>query len=260
MSSGGDPATAARFPGLDLMSVRLVPVASGKPIKLDKPVLIVGRNPDCDVVLTDSRKVSRLHCLVACVENRILVRDLGSTNGVWINNHRVDREARLTVGDELSVADVRYQLLLVDAGGEEASPEKGSNGRKREAEVKVRDGRRIRVRTVGLPDIQPGQEVPVALPEEDDSFVVEASMPRMPRVEPDEESGSNPVLNIDAGQFEPEPVLPVDLESEHEIIPLGEAPTPARPRHAAPEPPEVELPAGEDDSDDSYIPLIPLDD
>ncbi len=51
------------------MPVRLVPVLPGKTIKLDKPVLLIGRNPDCDVILKQSRKVSRSHCLIACVEN-----------------------------------------------------------------------------------------------------------------------------------------------------------------------------------------------
>lgn len=58
------------------MPIRLIPAAAGEPIKLDKPVLLIGRNPDCDVVLTESRKVSRNHCLIACVDDKLFIRDL----------------------------------------------------------------------------------------------------------------------------------------------------------------------------------------
>jgi pSer/pThr/pTyr-binding forkhead associated (FHA) protein len=146
------------------MPVRLVSVSSGKSIKLDKPVVLIGRDPDCDVVLTKSRKVSRAHCVVASVDNHILVRDLGSTNGVWINGQRVERESRLRLGDELSVADVLYQLLNVESGEE--------NGRSKK---KPKESRRKNIVATNQP---------VPLPDEDDSFVVEATAPRLRRVTP----------------------------------------------------------------------------
>jgi hypothetical protein len=166
-----------------VMPVRLVPVSSGKSIKLDKPVLLIGRNPDCDVILKQSRKVSRTHCLIACVENTIVVRDLGSTNGVWLNSQRVERDARLSIGDELSVADVRYNLVRVEK----------SNGLKTAADEEVprAKSRKKKVRDAAAPDQQraqpldAGQPVPVAIPDEEDSFVVEASAPRLPRVTPE---------------------------------------------------------------------------
>lgn len=151
------------------MPVRLVSAASGKTIKLDKPVVLIGRNPDCDVVLTKSRKVSRAHCLVACVNNQIVVRDLGSTNGVWINGQRVERESRVRLGDELSVADVRYHLVNVDQ-----NPDNGKAQKKRKSKKKSN------VRHV----VSANQPIP--LPDEDDSFIVEATSPRLPRVTPEQ--------------------------------------------------------------------------
>jgi pSer/pThr/pTyr-binding forkhead associated (FHA) protein len=178
------------------MPVRLIPVANGKPIKLDKPVVLIGRNPDCDVILTRSRKVSRAHCIVACVENTIVVRDLGSTNGLWINGHRVERESNLRLGDELSIADVRYQLLNVErtesrrTAGEvrvEKTPPKDRSDEQPPALQVVSVSDRIdkehekRLRKSELKPINISQNFPVPIPEEDDSFVVEASMPRLPK-------------------------------------------------------------------------------
>jgi predicted component of type VI protein secretion system len=80
----------------------------GPSILLDKPVLLLGRHPECDVQI-DSRKISRKHCIIAQVNDYLVVRDLGSTNGIRINGVRVV-EGRLTSGDELAVGNFRFRL------------------------------------------------------------------------------------------------------------------------------------------------------
>tara|TARA_B100000029_G_scaffold512838_1_gene610607 strand:- start:1557 stop:2117 length:561 start_codon:yes stop_codon:yes gene_type:complete len=79
-------------------------------ILIDKPVIFIGRDSECDVVLENSRRVSRKHCCVAHVNNRLVVRDLGSMNGVWINGQRVERTGEMRPGDELAIGDVRFKL------------------------------------------------------------------------------------------------------------------------------------------------------
>ncbi len=166
------------------MPIRLIPVAAGEPIKLDKPVLLIGRNPDCDVVLTESRKVSRNHCLIACVDDKLFIRDLGSTNGVWINGHRVEREGRIRAGDELSIADLKYAVKQVDRNGI-AKPDKSGIPAPQQPVSDEHEAGGRRVRKVGIA-AQPDGDQPVAIPEEDDSFIVEASAPRLPRVRREE--------------------------------------------------------------------------
>lgn len=77
---------------------------------LDRPVLFVGRHPECDVQPTGTVKVSRRHCCVVDASGRLRVRDLGSLNGTYVNDRRVVREAPLAVGDVLRVGDVRYEV------------------------------------------------------------------------------------------------------------------------------------------------------
>lgn len=194
------------------MPIRLVPIADGKAIKLDKPVVLIGRNPDCDVILTRSRKVSRAHCIIACIENSVFVRDLGSTNGVWLNGQRVERESSVRIGDELSIADVRYQLLNVEREIRGSSPEipvaesepkrdrserdrserdrsERDQHRERDRSVprelstseRLQKEHEQRLRHIGLKPIDMSQNIPVPISDEDDSFVVEASMPRLPK-------------------------------------------------------------------------------
>ena len=50
--------------------------------------LILGRAGDCDVLI-DAAHVSAKHCRVWAEEGKVLVQDLGSTNGTWVGNDRL---------------------------------------------------------------------------------------------------------------------------------------------------------------------------
>lgn len=97
------------------MPAYLQPLGDGRPVCLDKPILFVGRHPECDIVLLNSRKVSRKHCCLALINDRLRVRDLGSTNGVSVNGQRVKKEAQVRIGDELTIGDVAYRLTKGNA-------------------------------------------------------------------------------------------------------------------------------------------------
>src|SRR5438552_12660282 len=90
------------------MPAQLVSLTDGPSILLDKPIILVGRHPECDIQI-DSRKVSRRHCCIAQVSDYLIVRDLGSTNGIRINGVRV-LEGRLKARDELTIGGNRYQV------------------------------------------------------------------------------------------------------------------------------------------------------
>tara|TARA_R110002111_G_scaffold177322_1_gene243475 strand:- start:116194 stop:116748 length:555 start_codon:yes stop_codon:yes gene_type:complete len=85
-------------------------VNQGRPIVLDKAIILVGRHPDCDIVISDSAKISRKHCCLAIVNDRPVVRDLGSMNGVYVNGKKVDQQAWLKLNDELKIGNVAYHL------------------------------------------------------------------------------------------------------------------------------------------------------
>lgn len=105
------------------MPARLVALDEGSDIALDRAMIVVGRHPQCDARL-DSLRVSRHHCCMTQDHGDVVVRDLGSTNGIRINGLRVET-GRLRPGDELSIAHIRYRLdngngheaTLADTGG-----------------------------------------------------------------------------------------------------------------------------------------------
>lgn len=90
------------------MPSRLVALDEGPDIPVDRTMVVVGRHPQCDARL-DSIRVSRRHCCMAEDNGEVVVRDLGSTNGIRINGQRVEA-GRLRPGDELSIAHIRYRL------------------------------------------------------------------------------------------------------------------------------------------------------
>src|SRR4051812_41967105 len=92
------------------MRARLVALEGQADICLDRPLTLVGRHRGCDVRM-NSPQVSRYHCCLAWQDGEYEVRDLGSTNGIKINGHRLE-SGRLRAGDELTIARLRFLLIL----------------------------------------------------------------------------------------------------------------------------------------------------
>jgi predicted component of type VI protein secretion system len=92
------------------MPARLVPLSAGPapPVNLQRPVILIGRHPDCDVRI-DLPQVSRRHCCIALAYDRLTIRDLGSRNGVRVNGLPIE-EAQLRPGDEVAIAALIYRL------------------------------------------------------------------------------------------------------------------------------------------------------
>ena len=107
------------------MAAYLKPVDKGRPVILDKAIMLIGRHPECDVVMTHSRKISRRHCCIVQVDGELLVRDLGSMNGVRVNGKRIRKEAPLAEGDELTFGDLCY--VIVAGKPESRSPKQKRN-------------------------------------------------------------------------------------------------------------------------------------
>ena len=71
--------------------------------------LLIGRNPDCDVVLS-APAVSRQHARLTFREGSWILHDLDSTNGTLVNGAPV-RQCKLEPGDRVVIGD---RQLVVD--------------------------------------------------------------------------------------------------------------------------------------------------
>jgi FHA domain len=71
--------------------------------------LVIGRHPDCEVVMTNAT-VSRRHARLIFRDGGWIIQDLESTNGTRLNGKLVGR-CRLRPGDQLALG---HQLLQID--------------------------------------------------------------------------------------------------------------------------------------------------
>lgn len=80
---------------------------AGKTIELDDFPYSIGRARDCDLVL-DYTAISRLHARLTSDHENVMLEDMGSTNGTFVNGRRLKpgETHRLRAGDEVRFATV----------------------------------------------------------------------------------------------------------------------------------------------------------
>ncbi|MGR9108074.1 MAG: FHA domain-containing protein [Gammaproteobacteria bacterium] len=109
--------------GSTLLHVRLLggpvqqpePKTSNKPARPngDSQTIVIGRSPECDVII-DSPVVSGRHTSLSPEPEGWVLRDLGSTNGTFINGERLVGPILLREGDRIAIAAFTY-LFTGDA-------------------------------------------------------------------------------------------------------------------------------------------------
>jgi sigma-B regulation protein RsbU (phosphoserine phosphatase) len=100
----------------------------GSSIALDGDKFVLGRNPDCDIVIA-ATSVSREHAQIVRVNNRFYIEDKQSRNGTYINNQAVTSRTPLQHNDKIRICDFQATFLdpptsglptVDELGGEEA--------------------------------------------------------------------------------------------------------------------------------------------
>ena len=76
-------------------------LTDGQRVRITDRPIILGRQPDCDIVLDDSN-VSRRHAEIVLRDGDIVLTDLGSTNGTRVNGSPI-RSSVLSSGDAVQI-------------------------------------------------------------------------------------------------------------------------------------------------------------
>jgi two-component system, NtrC family, response regulator GlrR len=128
---GGDDETAARAAGgdevADVAALRLEVVAgadAGRTYEVTGERVVIGTHESADVRLAD-RAVSRFHCELVRADGRLILRDLGSTNGTFVAGLAV-REVFLPPGAMIGLGDSR---VMVEVSAAPGRVDRSSHGR-----------------------------------------------------------------------------------------------------------------------------------
>ena len=83
----------------------------GREIPLPATMFVIGRDPLCHL-RPHSDLVSRRHCAIACWNGRVLIRDLKSANGTYLNRKRILNQIEVHHGDVLDVGDLSFTFQI----------------------------------------------------------------------------------------------------------------------------------------------------
>lgn len=73
-------------------------------------IITLGRKPENTIVLTEPF-VSGNHAKIYAKNNNLYVEDLNSTNGVYVNNERIQEKYKLVADDEVKIGSAIFKVL-----------------------------------------------------------------------------------------------------------------------------------------------------
>ena len=79
-------------------------------IPLDGDKFILGRNPDCDIVIPIT-SVSREHAEIVRVSGQFFIEDKQSRNGTFVNNQAITARTLLKNNDQIRICDFLAAFL-----------------------------------------------------------------------------------------------------------------------------------------------------
>ena len=97
------------------MSVQLVVAAgsrAGQIIPIPGNRFVIGRADDCNLK-PRSELISRYHCEIFLEDGEVFVRDMGSKNGVFLNESQITETRGLKNGDKLTVGPLEFFLNII---------------------------------------------------------------------------------------------------------------------------------------------------
>jgi len=98
---------------------------AGKEIKIPTPKCLIGRGDDCQL-RPKSDAISRRHCVVYVKNGQLLVRDLKSRNGTWVNGERLTEDRALKSGDRIQFGPLEFEIVIDHSLGGEKKPKVSS--------------------------------------------------------------------------------------------------------------------------------------
>src|SRR4026209_2044585 len=101
---------------------------TGRDFQFDQhDTFMIGRSEDAQFCLPQDRYFSRHHCILEIAPPQCFLRDLGSTNGTFVNGIRVET-AHLKHGDRIQGGETVLEVLVGSDAGAITSGRLGAKG------------------------------------------------------------------------------------------------------------------------------------
>ena len=104
----GEKGTRARLGSEVIFRLKWI----GGRVTLDEGEHLLGRDPDAEIFL-NSAGVSRRHARIGVSAGRATIEDLGSKNGTFVGDQRVERAKALSDGDVIGVGSVKLTFRML---------------------------------------------------------------------------------------------------------------------------------------------------
>jgi len=96
---------------MDVKLISVTPKGVRKEFPLVGSVTTLGRQPDCDLQVPLG-KISRQHCEVHIEKNKVMLKDLQSVNGTFINGKKIAQQ-ELKAGDVIDLANaIKFMIQI----------------------------------------------------------------------------------------------------------------------------------------------------
>jgi hypothetical protein len=86
--------------------------SSANAVKLQDGITTAGRQDECQLRIKSSQ-VSRKHCQLFEKHGMLLVKDLGSSNGTFVNGKKIEGQRVMEPGDELGIGPIVFRIEKV---------------------------------------------------------------------------------------------------------------------------------------------------
>jgi pSer/pThr/pTyr-binding forkhead associated (FHA) protein len=85
--------------------------SAGREVKVPETGMLIGRSEECHL-RPKSDAVSRCHCEISAGDDLLVIRDLGSKNGTYVNGSRIEGDTKISSGDRLLIGKLELEVII----------------------------------------------------------------------------------------------------------------------------------------------------
>ena len=107
----GDDAKVKKIPDDLLVVLRIIEGPEpGKGFQISQTPITIGRDNICTITINDPR-MSRQHAVLYYYHPDFFLKDLGSTNGTFVNDRRI-KQAQIKNGDKIRMGGTLFEFIM----------------------------------------------------------------------------------------------------------------------------------------------------